>query len=170
MKLRTQPVAKQPQQPYTRCLHVRLGHRLSSCFMPTACCIADTAAESLTPLTAPFALPAALPTLTLIDIEAHCPLFRYFLDALPSGEPWRFGDLELMGTIGAVRARVLEGVGVAVLPLYFIDHDLAAGRLRKLRPEVTLHHDFFRLIWHEEQVQPQLLETLAGELRTIPLT
>ena len=113
--------------------------------------------------------PADAPALTLIDIEAHCPLFRYFLDALPSGEPWHFSDLELMGTIGAVRARVLEGVGVAVLPLYFVDRDLAAGRLRKLRSEVTLHHDFFRLIWHEEQVQPQLLQTLAGELRMIPL-
>ena len=100
--------------------------------------------------------PADAPALTLIDIEAHCPLFRYFLDALPSGEPWHFRGLELMGTIGAVRARVLEGVGVAVLPLYFVDRDLAAGRLRKLRPEITLHHDFFRLIWHEEQVQPQL--------------
>lgn len=82
MKLRTQPVAKQPQQPYTRCLHVRLGHRLSSCFMPTACCIADTAAESLTPLTAPFALPAALPTLTLIDVSAVLGSSSFFLNGL----------------------------------------------------------------------------------------
>jgi hypothetical protein len=82
MKLRTQPVAKQPQQPYTRCLHVRLGHRLSSCFIPTACCIADTAAESLTPLTAPFALPAALPTLTLIDVSAVFGSSSFFLNGL----------------------------------------------------------------------------------------
>ena len=82
MKLRTQPVAKQPQQPYTRCLHVRLGHRLSSCFMPTACCIADTAAESLTPLTAPFALPAALPTLTLIEVSAVLGSSSFFLNGL----------------------------------------------------------------------------------------
>ena len=82
MKLRTQPVAKQPQQPYTRCLHVRLGHRLSSCFIPTACCIADTAAESLTPLTAPFALPAALPTLTLIEVSAVLGSSSFFLNGL----------------------------------------------------------------------------------------
>ena len=70
MKLRTQPVAKQPQQPYTRCLHVRLGHRLSSCFMPTACCMAETAAESFTPLAESLTLVAAEPTATLMEVSA----------------------------------------------------------------------------------------------------
>ena len=56
---------------------------------------------------------ADAPSLTLIDTEAHCPLFRYFLDALSSGELWRFKRVEVMGTIGAVRARVKEGIGVA---------------------------------------------------------
>ena len=95
MKLRTQPVAKQPQQPYTRCLHVRLGHRLSSCFMPTACCIADTAAESLTPLTAPFALPAALPTLTLIDVSAVLGSSSFFLNGLRVVSATSFGIFDL---------------------------------------------------------------------------
>ena len=111
MKLRTQPVAKQPQQPYTRCLHVRLGHRLSSCFMPTACCIADTAAESLTPLTAPFALPAALPTLTLIDVSAVFGSSSFFLNGLRVLSWTSFGSF---------------------LPILTRSCDLRAGRQRRL--------------------------------------
>jgi len=110
------------------------------------------------------------PNLTLIDTEEHIPLFRYFLDALPSGEMWQFGEVEVMGTIGAVRIRALEAAGVAVLPLYFVKTDLDEGRLTRLCPEVTLHHDFFRLIWHEDQPQTTALSELTEELRAFELS
>ena len=77
---------------------------------------------------------------------------------------------QLLAGRGFSSKKPLEGIGVAVLPLYFIDEDIREGRLQQLYPELTLHHDFFRLIWHAEQVQPQLLQTLAEELRTIALT
>lgn len=113
---------------------------------------------------------ADAPSLTLIDTEAHCPLFRYFLDALSSGELWRFKRVEEMGTIGAVRARVKEGVGVAVLPRYFVQRDLEDGSLTQLCADITLHHDFFRLVWHAEQVQAHLLHELVEDLSAIPLS
>ena len=113
---------------------------------------------------------ADAPNLNLVDTEEHIPLFRYFLDALPSGERWQFREVEVMGTIGAIRVRVLEGAGVAVLPLYFVKSDLEAGRLVQLCPEVTLHHDFFRLIWHEDQPRASALNALNEELRDIDLS
>jgi LysR family transcriptional regulator, glycine cleavage system transcriptional activator len=110
------------------------------------------------------------PELTLIDTEAHLPLFRYFLDALNEGESWQFRETELMGTIAAVRARVLKGAGVAVLPLYFVHQDLEEGALTQLRPEVTLHHDFFRLIWHKDQARSSELVNLGETLSALPLS
>ena len=113
---------------------------------------------------------ADAPRLNLIDTEEHLPLFRYFLDALPSGDRWRFKEVEVMGTIGAVRARVLAGAGVAVLPLYFVKDDLEAQQLVRLHAHVNLHHDFFRLIWHEDQPQVSALSALVEELRAIKLS
>lgn len=106
----------------------------------------------------------------LIDTEAGLPLFRYFLDALPSGEAWSFRELELLGTIAAVRARVLDGAGVAVLPSYFVEEDLRCGRLVRLRPEIELQHDFFRFLWHTDQPRDESVQRLISELRAIPLS
>ena len=75
-----------------------------------------------------------------------------------------------MGTIGAVRARVLAGAGVAVLPLYYVKGDLEAQQLVQLHAQVNLHHDFFRLIWHEDQPQASALSALVEELRGIELS
>lgn len=107
--------------------------------------------------------------LALIDTEAELPLFRYFLDALPSGQGWPFSGVEVMGTIAAVRARVLSGAGVAVLPAYFVQGDLEAGRMRRLRPEIQLHHDFFRLIWRRDQPRERSIRLLCETLRSLPL-
>ena len=74
-----------------------------------------------------------------------------------------------MGTIGAVRARVLDQVGVAVLPLYFVKPDLESGNLVHLRPDLQLHHDFFRLIWHHDQPRSEAIKGLAQELLHFPL-
>jgi DNA-binding transcriptional LysR family regulator len=107
---------------------------------------------------------------TLVDVTPDLPLFRYFLDALPDAEPWPFARVEYMGGIGNIRRRVLDGGGrVAVLPRYFIAHDLAAGRLVTLMPRVRPRSDAFRLVWRAGHPREAELVALAAELRQRPL-
>lgn len=105
----------------------------------------------------------------LIDLSADLPLFRYFVDARPPGEVWGFARKELLGTIAAVRLRVLEGAGLAVLPRYFVDRDLRQKRLVALLPRQEPGRDFFRLVWREGHPREQELSALADELRARPL-
>lgn len=105
----------------------------------------------------------------LLDLRADLPLFRYFLDARRAGESWGFSSLEYLGTIGAVRHRVLEGAGIAVLPRYFILRDLRARTLVEPLPRARLLRDHFRLIWRNGHPREDHLHELAQELREIPL-
>jgi DNA-binding transcriptional LysR family regulator len=106
---------------------------------------------------------------TLLDTQPDLPLFRYLLDARPAGERWSFGGTEYLGTIGAVRFRALDGAGVAVLPRYFVERDLANGALREPLPKLALQHDHFRLIWRVGHQHESELRQLAKELRNIAL-
>ena len=109
--------------------------------------------------------------LTLVDVSRDLPLFRYFLDALPDASPWPFARVEYMGGISIIRRRVLDAPGrVAVLPLYFIQKDLAARRLVRLMPRARLHADAFRLIWRSGHPRAADLLELAEELRQHPLS
>jgi DNA-binding transcriptional LysR family regulator len=105
----------------------------------------------------------------LLDAFRDLPLFRYFLDAVPAEQVWAFGRVEYLGTIGAIKARALEGAGVAVLPLYFVEPELKKKRLVKLLPKVRLNRDFFRLVWRSDHPEPDRLRTLADELASFPL-
>lgn len=105
----------------------------------------------------------------LLDAHADLPLFRYFLDAHPAREVWPFQRVERLGTIAAIRARVLAGHGVAVLPEFFVARDLAAGRLTRLFRGVRLQGDFFRLVWARGHVREAELRRLAAELRELPI-
>ena len=78
---------------------------------------------------------------TLLDATADLPLFRYWRDAPGGGDRLRFGRVVRLGSIEAIRARVAEEAGVAVLPLYLVAPDLAARRFRKILPSVTPIHD-----------------------------
>jgi len=107
---------------------------------------------------------------TLLDVAADLPLFRYFLDALPNAEPWPFARIEYLGGIGNIRRRLLDGGRrVAVLPRYFIEKDLAAGRLARRLGKVRLRSDAFRLVWRAGHPREPALVTLAAELRQLPL-
>lgn len=106
---------------------------------------------------------------TLIDATPDLPLFRYLLDAGDGRRPWRFGAYLYMGGIGAIRATVLAGRGVAVLPRYFVEEDLRAGRLTELRPQRGLGTDWFRLVWLHDHPREAELEALAEALRGLPL-
>jgi LysR family transcriptional regulator, glycine cleavage system transcriptional activator len=106
---------------------------------------------------------------TLLDAAADLPLFRYFQDGLPRGAWWRFGRVISLGTIAAVRLRVREGGGVAVLPRYFVAEDLRRRTLLPLVPRVKPGSDMFRLVWRAGHPRTAELHTLADELRRVPL-
>ncbi len=105
----------------------------------------------------------------LLDLHAELPLFRYFLDAQGPASVWRFAAHEWLGTIAAVRERVLTGAGVAVLPRYFIRDDLAKKRLVNVFPKARLTRDYFRLIWRERHPLEREIEQLGSELKRKPL-
>ena len=106
---------------------------------------------------------------TLLDASRELPLFRYLIDAQPSGVAFAFASIRSLGTIAAIRARVLEGAGVAVLPRYFVEKDLAAGRLTRILPRLRLLRDAFRLVWRAQHPLERELQALALELRRLPL-
>ncbi len=106
---------------------------------------------------------------TLLELNDDLPLFRYFLDARPGDEIWSFERTHHLGTIGAVRQRVLEGAGVAVLPQYFVERDLEREKLSRIMPRVTMPVDWFRLVWHKDHPRQDALHDLAGELAKLPL-
>ncbi|MCB9526672.1 MAG: LysR family transcriptional regulator [Myxococcales bacterium] len=108
-------------------------------------------------------------THTLIDAHPDRPLFRYLLDVRPPAEAWQWGAERSLGTIAAIRARVLGGFGVAVLPRYFVEADLAAGRLVPWVAEPPPREDVFRLVWRRGHPREAELVLLAETLRAQPL-
>jgi DNA-binding transcriptional LysR family regulator len=106
---------------------------------------------------------------TLLDVHSDLPLFRYLLDARPASEAWSFARIEHLGAIAAVRARAVEGIGVAVLPRYFVERDLREGRLSLLLPRTKLATDWFRLVWRTGHPYESRLRELAADLAALPL-
>jgi LysR family glycine cleavage system transcriptional activator len=106
---------------------------------------------------------------TLLDCLPDLPLFRYFLDARPAGEPWTFSATRYLGTIAAVKYRVLQGAGVAVLPRYFAAPELKARTLKEPLPKAKLLDDHFRLIWRHDHPREEEIRQLAADLRRRPL-
>jgi len=105
----------------------------------------------------------------LFDAHQDLPLFRYFLDARPPEEDWNFERIQYLGTIAAIRARVLEGSGIAVLPKYFIKRDLMHKKMVKIMPRTQLVSDWFRLVWREGHNRQDDLRKLGEHLVRIPL-
>lgn len=106
----------------------------------------------------------------LLDVHLDLPLFRYFLDAAPRNDVWAFARVECLGTIAAVRARALEGAGVAVLPRYFVQTDLDRKKLAAVMPRIEPVRDYFRLIWLDGHPHEKEIASLARELRAISLS
>jgi DNA-binding transcriptional LysR family regulator len=63
----------------------------------------------------------------------------------------------------------LEGAGVAVLPLYFVERDIEKEKVVRIMPRVTMPIDWFRLVWHKDHPRQEALHELAGELSQHPL-
>lgn len=105
---------------------------------------------------------------TLIDTLPTLPLFRYLLDTL-GGPVWPFRSRQYLGAVGMVRARVLAGRGIAVLPEYFVRDDLEAGTLVEILPASPPASDTFRLTWRSGHPRADRLRRLAEDLQGIPL-
>lgn len=112
--------------------------------------------------------PLDVADLSLIDASADLPLFHYLLDARGE-QAWPFQRRELLGAIGAIRLRVLQGAGLAVLPRYFVERDLAEGRLVQLLADTPMVEDQFRLVWRAGHPRAAELLALADDLRALPL-
>jgi DNA-binding transcriptional LysR family regulator len=117
----------------------------------------------------PLSVPAHAADHTVIDGAADLPLLRYWMDALPPEQRWSFGRTSVMGTIAAIRQRILSQHGVGVLPKYFVTPDLDAGTLVQVAPQFQARSDWFRLIWREGHPQEVELLAVAEHLRGVPL-
>ena len=74
--------------------------------------------------------------------------------------------------IFALHRAALRGIGIAVMPRWFVAEDLAAGRLVDLLPDwraatLTLNAAFLPVRYQPRRLM-LFLETLAGELATVP--
>ncbi len=101
---------------------------------------------------------------TLIDHGPELPLFRYWIDAPHGGDRLRFKNILRIGTIGAIHDLVSDGGGVAVLPRYLVELDLAQKRLKILFPKVTLQFDYFRLVFRAEDPKRAIYQSVAEYL------
>ena len=82
---------------------------------------------------------------------------------------WRFAAVRRLGTIAGVAAMARQGSGIAVLPRYFVEADLAKKKLVEPLPKSRLLADFFRLVWRSGHPRSDDLVQLAQELEEIPL-
>ena len=105
---------------------------------------------------------------TLIDSAADLPLFRYWRDA-PGGGELQFKRVMRFGSLAAIHRLVLDGRGVAVLPLYFVQASLAKGKLKRLFPRVRLLDDYFRLLYRVDDSRVAIYRSLAALLMERPL-
>ena len=105
----------------------------------------------------------------LLDATADLPLFRYWRDAPGGGDVLAFGRVVRLGSIEAIRRRLLDGAGVAVVPAYLVQEDLRARRLRRVFSSVEPQHDWFRLVFRADDPRRAAYALLADAMREAPL-
>ena len=81
----------------------------------------------------------------------------------------KFDSVRGMGTIAAIRAMVVNGQGVAVLPEYFVRDDLKAKRLSRVMPKIEALYDHFRLVFRADDPRRSLYEAIAEKMASMPL-
>ncbi len=106
----------------------------------------------------------------LLDAHRDLPLFRYWADASDSIDAMDFESIRTLGGIAGVKALVLGGAGVAVLPAYFVSKELSRGLLKRILPKVKPRSDHFRLVYRSNDPRSTLFESLARRMRKIPLS
>lgn len=116
----------------------------------------------------PLRAPADAAQHVLADVNPQRSLFRYFSESKGAPE-LAFPKTLTLGTIEAIRRRVLDARAVAVLPEYLVAPDLARKRLVRLFPKVRLLDDAFRLVFRADDVRRPVFERFAAVLRERPL-
>ena len=106
---------------------------------------------------------------TLLDIDDDLPLYRYFAESPAAPPPLRFAGYRFLGLGDAVKARVLSGKGIAVLPRHMINDELQAGLLVQIFPEVDPLSDHFRLVYRRDDPRRSAYEELAATLTAAPI-
>jgi DNA-binding transcriptional LysR family regulator len=104
---------------------------------------------------------------TLLDASRDLPLFAYFRDAYKG--KLEFGRVQRLGAISAIRERALGGGGVAVLPAYLVEDDLARKRLVPVLPGTKLMDDRFRLVFRGDDPRRSVFDAIAAHLTLVPL-
>jgi DNA-binding transcriptional LysR family regulator len=117
----------------------------------------------------PFRKPGDAGKHELVDVNAQRSLFRYFADAEARPGDFAFKSFLRLGTIEAVRQRIVGGAGVGVLPKYLVEPDLRARRLVRLFTKVNLRDDCFRLVFRTDDPRRPLFDRLASAMREAPL-
>jgi LysR family transcriptional regulator, glycine cleavage system transcriptional activator len=112
----------------------------------------------------PLARPEDARRHTLIDFDYDLSEFRFFKEARPAKESWTFQKQHYLNIIAAMRERVLEGVGVAVLPAYYVGEDIARGRLKVLMPQTKLKSNALRAVWRKGHPYENEIREIASEL------
>src|SRR5262249_31150418 len=105
----------------------------------------------------------------LVDMSEDLPLFQNLLDAIGDAAPWSFARIEYFETIEAVRDRLVEGAGVAVLPRRIVARDLRARRLKQLMRNVQLRQAVRALLWRSDHARDIEIRRLAADLARSPL-
>jgi DNA-binding transcriptional LysR family regulator len=105
---------------------------------------------------------------TLLDVDHSLPLYRYWQEAA-GGDELKFARVWRVGAGAAIRALVVAGRGVAVLPRYLVAADLKRRALVPLFPTVKPNADHFRLVFRNDDSRRTALEALAAALRALPL-
>ncbi|PRQ09251.1 LysR family transcriptional regulator [Enhygromyxa salina] len=105
----------------------------------------------------------------LLDVDAELPLYRYLRDAPGLRGAMRFEDHRYLGLGEAVKRRVIAGEGVAVLPEYMVQAELADGSLVQLLRSVELLRDHFRLVFRSADLRRERFFEFAEALRRWPL-
>ncbi len=105
----------------------------------------------------------------LLDTTSDLSLFRYWRDAPGGSDSLNFRGLRQLGTIAAIKALVLDGQGIAVLPKYLVADDLAANKLSVILPTVTPNSDYFRLIYLGSDRRQALYQSIASLMANQPL-
>lgn len=105
----------------------------------------------------------------LLDAGPELPLFRYFREAPEGRDQLPFRRIIGLGSIEAIRQRVARGAGVAVLPQYLVEKELATGAFVRLFPKVRLASDHFRLVFRRDDARRSVYERLAKALLLAPL-
>jgi LysR family glycine cleavage system transcriptional activator len=117
----------------------------------------------------PLARPEDASRHVLLDIDLGLPLFRYFSAAEGAPGLPRFAGYRWLGLGAAVKALVLAGEGVAVLPEYMIEAELRLRRLRRVFPSVTPRTDYFRLVHRADDPRAATYDALAELLGQAPI-